>query len=93
MTRRRRVSRFGDAGARCHDAVMRTTLDIDDAVLSAARAKARAEGISVGKAVSDLARQALEGGHVDKVGGFPVLKGVPVHVVTDELVSAYRDDD
>lgn len=72
---------------------MRTTLDIDDAVLSAARAKARAEGISVGKAVSDLARQALEGGHVDKVGGFPVLKGVPGHVVTDELVSAYRDDD
>lgn len=71
---------------------MRTTLDIDHAVLSAARAKARAE-ISVGKAMSDLARQALEGGSVHRGGGFPVVKGVPGHVVTDELVCAYRDED
>ena len=35
---------------------MRTTLDIDDDVLQAARAIAAAEGITTGKALSMLAR-------------------------------------
>lgn len=74
---------------------MRTTLDIDDVVLSAARAKARAEGISLGRAVSELALTALELGATRSPaeGSFPVLHGVPGHVVTDELVAAHRDDD
>lgn len=72
---------------------MRTTLDIDDAVLSAARAKARAEHISVGKALSDIARQALEAVTEGVGTGFPVLRGVPGHVVTDELVATYVDED
>jgi hypothetical protein len=38
---------------------MRTTLDIDDAVLAAARAIATDEGRSVGSVVSDLARRSL----------------------------------
>lgn len=74
---------------------MRTTLDVDDVVLSAARAKARAEGVSVGRALSNLALQALtrepdEPGDGDE---FPTLRGVPGRVVTDELVAQYRDDD
>lgn len=73
--------------------MVRTTLDIDDAVLSAARAKARAEHISVGKALSDIARQALEAVSVVPEIGFPVLRGAPGHVVTDELVAAYVDED
>lgn len=38
---------------------MRTTLDIDDSVLDAARAIARAEGSSVGAVISELARKGL----------------------------------
>jgi hypothetical protein len=38
---------------------MRTTLDIDDDILSAARELARAEGRTIGEIISDLARQAL----------------------------------
>lgn len=38
---------------------MRTTLDIADDVLQAARERARREGSTVGEVVSDLLRQAL----------------------------------
>lgn len=40
---------------------MRTTLDIDDDVLRAAKELARREGTSAGAVVSRLARQALTG--------------------------------
>ncbi|WP_298441104.1 hypothetical protein [Gordonia sp. (in: high G+C Gram-positive bacteria)] len=58
---------------------MRTTLDIDPAVLSAARAKASAEHISLGKAVSELALAGLAapGSPRSSPSGFPVLAGVP----------------
>jgi hypothetical protein len=38
---------------------MRTTIQIDDDVLQAARSLARAESKPLGKVISDLARQAL----------------------------------
>jgi len=38
---------------------MRTTLDIDDDVLQAAKERAASQGISMGKAVSDLLRRGL----------------------------------
>lgn len=38
---------------------MRTTLEIDDDVLQAARRLAAAEGKNIGKALSDLARRGL----------------------------------
>lgn len=73
---------------------MRTTLDIDDVVLAAARSKARAEGVSLGRAVSELAKAGLRGAASDvPVTGFPVLHGVPGHVVTDEMVAAALDDE
>lgn len=73
---------------------MRTTLTIDPVVLSAARAKARAEGITLGRAVSELALEGIRGqsATITKTG-FPVLEGDPRHVVTDELVRQYRDDE
>lgn len=73
---------------------MRTTLDLDPDVLGAARAKAKAENISLGRAVSELALAGLKGAR-PRVGasGFPVLSGVPEHVITDELAAAHRDDD
>lgn len=74
--------------------MMRTTLDIDPVVLSAARAKAAAERISLGRAVSELARLGLRGQRPALSSGteFPVLAGNPDHPVTDELVAEYRDD-
>jgi len=40
---------------------MRTTLDIDDDVLMAAKERARHEKKTAGKVISDLARRALSG--------------------------------
>jgi hypothetical protein len=76
---------------------MRTTLDIDDRVLDIAREKARREGISVGKAVSDYALRGIRG-EGPGVGsrGVPVFsppEGRPVHTVTLDLVEKYRDGD
>jgi hypothetical protein len=78
----------------------RTTLDLDDMVLLAARSvvedSVRTNGrrMSLGEAVSALALSGLEArqpaSHPD---GFPVLDVyVPGHLVTDELVKRYQDD-
>ncbi len=78
---------------------MRTTLDIDDAILSAARSLARARGISLGAAVSELARRGLgiessSDARVDfSSAPFPVLVGDPDHVVTPDLILEHRDGD
>lgn len=79
---------------------MRTTLEIDDVVLSAARSLARAQGVSLGAAVSELARRGLgapesrpEASVDTSYSPFPVLLGDPDHVVTPELVNAHRDDE
>lgn len=75
---------------------MRTTLDIDDTVLAAAKSLARAKGISLGRAVSELALKGLRS--ADERGGtsvdmayspFPVIHGDVV--VTQELVDEHRD--
>ena len=78
---------------------MRITLAIDDTVLAAARSLAFVRGISLGEAVSELARLGL--GRVDAEGEpglrdvayspFPVMVGDTEVIVTDELVAALRD--
>ena len=50
---------------------MRTTLEIDDVVLAAARALGQSIGISLGAAVSELARRGLEPRLVE--GDFPTF--------------------
>ena len=74
---------------------MRTTLDLDPVVISAARAKANAERISLGRAVSALALAGLKAPRVTGAtsSNFPVLSGVAGHPVTSELVAGYRDDE
>ena len=72
---------------------MRTTLDLDPVVLSAARARAKAERISLGRAVADLALAGLTAPQSSPADGFPVLTGNPEHLVTDELAATYGDDD
>lgn len=71
---------------------MRTTSEIDDDVYAKARALAAHERVSIGKAVSMLARRNRSSDAVTTTG-FPVFAGVPEHVITDELVAAHRDDD
>ncbi|MDA2987915.1 MAG: antitoxin [Actinomycetota bacterium] len=54
---------------------MRTTLDIDDSVLAAARSLSADSGMSLGAAVSELARRGLRPRVVDN--GFPMFDVAP----------------
>ncbi len=73
---------------------MRTTVDIDQDVLLAAKELARQRGVSMGQVLSDLARRALSGdrGAATRNGLplFPVSAGAAV--VTPELVCRLRDE-
>ncbi|MGB9633934.1 MAG: CopG family transcriptional regulator [Chloroflexaceae bacterium] len=73
---------------------MRTTLDIEDDVLQAARELARQRGVSVGRVISDLVRQALTppapGQIRNGVPLFPIQPGA--QVVTPELINQLRDE-
>ncbi len=71
---------------------MRTTLDIDDDILQAAKELARAEKKTAGQVLSELARKALtqpearlDFSKVEIVDGIPVLPSRGT-VVTQELV-------
>lgn len=81
---------------------MRTTLDIDDDVLSAAKELAKRQNSSAGRVVSQLLRRALTGqamptqdskddasGHESVAGFRPFPKGRAV--VTNDLVNRLRD--
>jgi hypothetical protein len=74
---------------------MRTTLTIDDDVLSAAKALAAQRNETIGDVISDLVRQALTppAPQVSTRNGVPLLprrtKGGPV---TLETVNTLRDD-
>lgn len=72
---------------------MRTTLDIDDAVLAAARALASAANTSIGAALSTLARQGLAGSTTPKLeNGIPVFTpAIGAPPITLDLVNEYRD--
>jgi len=78
---------------------MRTTLDIDDDVLQAAKELARAENKTAGQVLSELARKALTqprtGG---SVGEFKIVDGIPVipargAVVTKELIDRLIEEE
>lgn len=73
---------------------MRTTLEIDDSVLAAARVLAGQRGISLGAAVSEYARRGLQAAtDVTPRSGFPVFgPAADGHQITDELVGEHRDD-
>ena len=80
--------------------LVRTTLDIDDDLMAAAKELARRERSSAGKVVSRLLRQSLTsaGGSAPKavrrtrsVAGFNPFPALPGVVVTDEDVNALRE--
>lgn len=81
--------------------VVRTTIDIDDDVLAAAKELARSQNISAGQVVSRLLREALSGAGVRKkssgqegqsVGGF---RPFPARgrLVTNDLINQLRDQE
>jgi hypothetical protein len=77
---------------------MRTTLDIDDDVLLAAKERARRENKTAGEVISELARQALTAsptGAVRESGATYGFKPFPArgNVITNELIDKLRADD
>ncbi len=73
---------------------MRTTLDIDDDVMAAARELASDSSRSLGTVVSDLARRGLTPARVEAEGAMPVIR-VPVGTpaITPEMVRRALDED
>jgi hypothetical protein len=73
---------------------MRTTVDLEDYILMAAKEIARQRGVTIGKVLSDLARQAMTrqpvGEERDGVPLFPVQPNAGV--VTLEMVNQLRDE-
>jgi hypothetical protein len=76
------------------DHPMRTTLDLDEDVLLAAKDLARHRHVSVGKALSELARRALARQEIPQTrNGVPLFAvGPQAQVVTLELVNQLRDE-
>ena len=73
---------------------MRTTLDIDDDLLQAAKELAAARKATAGRVISDLVRKALEPARAGQVrNGVPVLPPRPSGASrpTMKLVNALRD--
>ena len=79
---------------------MRTTLDIDDDLLAAAKELARREGATAGQVVSRLLRRSLTGGAAPVgstraarkwVAGFVPFPANPGVVTTNQQVDALRD--
>jgi Arc/MetJ family transcription regulator len=79
---------------------VRTTLDIDDDLIAAAKELAQRERSSAGKVISRLLRHSLTGSHapgarslgrVRAVAGFRPFPAQPGIVVTDEAVNALRE--
>lgn len=72
---------------------MRTTLDLDEDVLEAAKALGAMQGRTAGQIVSDLARKALAPKQTSKVrNGVPLLPYRPGRIVTMRMVEDALDE-
>lgn len=73
---------------------MRTTLELDDDVVAAARERASAERRSLGSVISELARRGLTPSQVEVEGDLPVIR-VPAGSapITPEMVRRALDED
>ena len=72
---------------------MRTTVNLDEDVLSAVKELARSRQTSIGKELSFLVRQALQGasrGRGDEVAGFEPFPAEG-RLITNDLISRLRD--
>ena len=78
--------------------MMRTTLDIDDDVLHAAKERARREHRTAGQVVSELLRQALTAPQPSVVREAKAVYGFKPFarrggVITNEMIDQLRQDD
>jgi hypothetical protein len=74
---------------------MRTTLDIDDDVLQAAKEIAANRGTTAGRVLSDMARKALQPKREERVrNGVPLMPPRPRRSAqpTMEIVNRLRDE-
>jgi len=73
---------------------MRTTIDLEDDILSAVEVLAQQQGVPIGKVLSDLARQALaKQDSVTERNGIPLFPIQPhAGIVTMEIVNQLRDE-
>ncbi len=73
---------------------VRTTVDLDDRVLAAARALARDTGMTLGHAISELARRGLRSGRIPvSRDGFPIFSAAEdAPPLTLDQVNERRDD-
>jgi coenzyme F420-reducing hydrogenase beta subunit len=81
---------------------MRTTLDIDEDLLQAAKERARREHKTAGQVVSELLRQALTAHRTDAaaavrepegVYGFIPFPSRGDFVITNEMINRIRDEE
>jgi hypothetical protein len=80
---------------RCYDVVVRTTINIDDDVLEAARDIARTERRGLGAVVSALVRQGLvpPQPRIEDEDGFPVFQVKPgTAAITEMMVRAALEE-
>ena len=79
----------------CYANSMRTTLELDDDLLGAARHLARQQGVTLGRVISELARKSLEAKARPRVrNGVPLFEPIPGAPRADlELVNRLRDED
>ncbi len=81
----------------CYDVAMRTTLEIEDEVMEAAKQLARLKNQGVGRALSDLARRGLlaeASPTVEVRDGIPMWTHRPGAVaVTSELIRNQADEE
>lgn len=69
---------------------VRTTLDLNEKLLVAAKARAREQGITLGSAISALALAGLAAEDANRPvddHGLRLLPHLPGHVITDEMVA------
>ena len=82
---------------------MRTTLDIDDDILSASKELAKAAGKTAGQIISELARKALTQPlqhadyRVERPNAFYGIRPFPKRpggvIVTNEMINRIRDEE
>lgn len=78
---------------------MRTTLNIDDDILIAVRERAKREGKTAGRVLSELARRGLlldtHAGEIAESGSFFGFEPLPRRgpTVSNELIDSLRDDE
>jgi hypothetical protein len=77
----------------CDVTAVRTTLDLDDDILAAARSIATARKQTMGKVVSDLVRQSLTTKTKRGPTGIPLLPHRPGVIVTKELIDRLREEE